>query len=192
MEVVKLQFRENILLINISNNEINRKTIKFYYKNLKEKINIAPKIIFDNLKKELIKFKYIEKNNMVGRIQLSKFNLSNKLVQKVVLTNERFVHIYNRHPEVVNHIKNLSIILTVPDRVLIEKNENVIWFIKKIGNNIKVTLKLNTSNKVNNKENSIIQMQFMRDKEIARMIKKERVKEVYCKDQTIYVSTKKS
>ena len=101
----------------------------------------------------------------------------------MILTNERFVHIYSRHPEVIKHVENLNTILSMPDKVLKEKDENVIWVIKKIDNNVKVTLKMNSSCDDKKNKISIIQMQFMRDKEIKRMIKKERVKEVYSREK---------
>lgn len=173
---------ENVFLISIYANEIKRKPIKIYHKILKEKVNIAAKIIWDSLKKEMINFKYIEKNNIVGRVTFPKFNLS-KEHQDVILTNERFVHIYSRHPEVIKHVENLNTILSMPDKVLKEKDENVIWVIKKIDNNVKVTLKMNSSCDDKKNKISIIQMQFMRDKEIKRMIKKERVKEVYSREK---------
>ena len=50
---------ENVFLISIYANEIKRKPIKIYHKILKEKVNIAAKIIWDSLKKEMINFKYI-------------------------------------------------------------------------------------------------------------------------------------
>lgn len=139
-----MTFCENVFLISISANETKRKSIKIYYKILKKKVNIAAKIIWDNLKKEMINFKYIEKNNIVSRVTFSKFNLS-KEQQDVILTNERFVHIYTRHPDVIKHVENLNTILSMPDKVLMEKDENVIWMIKKFDNNVKVTLKMNSS-----------------------------------------------
>ena len=71
----------------------------------------------------------------------------------------------------------------MPDKVLNEKDENVIWVIKKIDNNVKVTLKMNSSCDDKKSKISIIQMQFMSNKEIKRMIKKERVKEVYSREK---------
>ena len=62
------------------------------------------------------------------------------------------------------------------------KRSDTIWLIKTYDNNVKVTMKLNTTNDKNMK-NSIIQMQFMRDSEIRRNIKKEKVIQIFDKNQ---------
>ena len=112
------------------------------------------------------------KNSTIGKFDISKYDANIKTATKdVVLFPERIEHIKQRHPEAEKYIRDISKILKNPDIILKEtKREDTIWIIKQIDKNVKVTMKLNTSNDKNIK-NSIIQMQIMRDSEIQRSVR---------------------
>ena len=124
----------------------------------------------------------VEKS-IIGKFDISKYTNSIKTSTKdVVLFEERIKHITERHPEVEKYIKDVPNIIKNPDLILQEtKRDSTIWLIKKIDKNIKVTMKLNTTNDKNLK-NSIIQMQFMRDSEINRSIRNGRVIKIFDKN----------
>ena len=118
----------------------------------------------------------IIKKSIIGKFNISKYTDAIKTSTKeVVLFEERIEHIKKRHPEVEKYIKDISTIVNKPDMVLQEtKRNDTIWLIKTFDKNVKVTLKLNTTNDKKIK-NSIIQMQFMRDSEVRRNIKNDKV-----------------
>ena len=124
----------------------------------------------------------IEKS-IIGKFDISKYTNSIKTSTKdVVLFEERIKHIIERHPEVEKYIKDIPNIIKNPDLILQEtKRDSTIWLIKKIDKNIKVTMKLNTTND-NNLKNSIIQMQIMRDSEIDRSIRNRKVTKIFDKN----------
>ena len=134
-----------------------------------------------NITKENNKEKLIEKS-IVGEFDISKYSKEIKTATTdVVLFEERINHIKERHPEVIQYIKYIPRIIKNPDMVFKElKRKDTIWIIKKINKNIKITIKLNTSNNEKLK-NSIIQMQIIRDKEIRRYVKKGNIKKIFCK-----------
>ena len=123
------------------------------------------------------------KKSIIGKFDISKYTNNIKTSTKdVVLFEERIKHITERHPEVEKYIKDIPNIIKNPDLILQEtKRDNTLWLIKKIDKNIKVTMKLNTTNDKNLK-NSIIQMQFMRDSEINRSIRNGRVTKIFDKN----------
>lgn len=122
--------------------------------------------------------------SIIGKFDISKYTSNIKTATKdVVLFQERINHIIERHPEVEKYISDIPKIIKSPDMILQEvKRSDTIWLIKTYDNNVKVTMKLNTTNDKNMK-NSIIQMQFMRDSEIRRNIKKEKVIQIFDKNQ---------
>ncbi len=124
----------------------------------------------------------IEKS-IIGKFDISKYTNSIKTSTKdVVLFEERIKHIVERHPEVEKYIKDIPNIIKNPDLILQEtKRDSTIWLIKKIDKNIKVSMKLNTTND-NNLKNSIIQMQIMRDSEIDRSIRNRKVTKIFDKN----------
>lgn len=125
----------------------------------------------------------IEKS-VIGKFDISKYTSNIKTTTKdVVLFQERIEHIKERDPELEKYISDIPKIIKNPDMILQEvKRNDTIWLIKKYDNNVKVTMKLNTTTNKNMK-NSIIQMQIMRDSEIRRNIKKEKVIKIFDKNQ---------
>lgn len=112
------------------------------------------------------------KKSTIGKFNITKYDNSIITATKdVVLFEERIKHITERHPEVEKYIKDIPKMINNPDMILKEvKRENTIWIIKQLDDNIKITMKLNTSTDESIK-NSIIQMQKMRESEINRNIK---------------------
>lgn len=121
--------------------------------------------------------------SIIGKFDISKYYETIKTVTKdVVLFPERIEHIKERHPEVEKYINDIPKIIKNPDMVLKEvKKEDTIWIIKKVDDNIKITMKLNTANDKNTK-NSIIQMQKMREKELNRNIRNGKVTVLFDKN----------
>lgn len=123
------------------------------------------------------------KNSIVGKFDIAKYDKNIITTTKdVILMPDRVKHIKERHPEVEKYINDISKIIKNPDMILKElKREDTIWIIKKMDDNIKLTLKLNTNNNKNYK-NSIIQMQKMRDSEINRNIRNKKVTIIFDKN----------
>lgn len=123
------------------------------------------------------------KNSIVGKFDIAKYDKNIITTTKdVILMPDRVKHIKERHPEVEKYINDISKIIKNPDMILKElKREDTIWIIKKMDDNIKLTLKLNTDNNRNYK-NSIIQMQKMRDSEINRNIRNKKVTIIFDKN----------
>ena len=116
----------------------------------------------------------------IGTFDISKYNINiTTTTNEVILTDERKWHILKRYPEVKPYINKINEILSNPDNVYLEtKKENTLWLIKKNDQNVKITLKLQV---IKNKKykNSIIQMQIMRDKEILRCLKNQKIIEIF-------------
>ena len=123
------------------------------------------------------------KKSIVGKFDISKYTNNIKTSTKdVVFFEERKKHVKERHPEVEKYIKNIPNIIKKPDLILQEtKRDSTIWLVKTFDKNVKVTMKLNTTNNRNLK-NSIIQMQFMRDSEINRNIRNGKVTKLFDKN----------
>lgn len=121
--------------------------------------------------------------SIVGKFDISKYTNTIKTSTKdVVFFEERIKHIKERHPEVEKYIKDVPNIIKSPDLILQEtKRDSTIWLIKTFDKNVKVTMKLNTTNDKKMK-NSIIQMQFMRDSEISRNIRNGKVTKLFDKN----------
>ena len=121
--------------------------------------------------------------SIVGKFDISKYTNTIKTSTKdVVFFEERINHIKERHPEVEKYIKDVPNIIKSPDLILQEtKRDSTIWLIKTFDKNVKVTMKLNTTNDKKLK-NSVIQMQFMRDSEINRNIRNGKVTKLFDKN----------
>ena len=121
--------------------------------------------------------------SIVGKFDISKYTNTIKTSTKdVVFFEERIKHIKERHPEVEKYIKDVPNIIKSPDLILQEtKRDSTIWLIKTFDKNVKVTMKLNTTNDKKLK-NSVIQMQFMRDNEINRNIRNGKVTKLFDKN----------
>ena len=141
---------------------------------------------YQNWKKKDDKMKKQEvliQKSIVGKFDISKYTNTIKTSTKdVVFFEERIKHIKERHPEVEKYIKDVPNIIKSPDLILQEtKRDSTIWLIKTFDKNVKVTMKLNTTNDKKMK-NSIIQMQFMRDSEINRNIRNGKVTKLFDKN----------
>ena len=123
------------------------------------------------------------KKSIVGKFDISKYTKNFKTSTKdVVFFEERKKHVKERHPEVEKYIKDVPNIIKSPDLILQEtKRDSTIWLIKTFDKNVKVTMKLNTTNDKKLK-NSVIQMQFMRDSEINRNIRNGKVTKLFDKN----------
>ncbi len=98
---------------------------------------------------------------------------------KVILLEKNLKHIEERHPEVIEILKNnFSDIIKNPDYVLKdEKNTDTIWHIKSIKEkNTRVVIKLSIKNKEEHKKflNSIITAHKVRKQELKRLIKRNK------------------
>lgn len=120
---------------------------------------------------------------VVGQFDISKYtDIFEITTNDVILTPERKQHIIDRHIEVAEYLNKIDDILSNPDAIYQQlKKDDTIWIIKKCEKNIKLTIKLNTANnlKENGFKNSIINMQFIRDSEIKRVIKNGSIKVIF-------------
>lgn len=120
---------------------------------------------------------------IVGQLDISKYtNEFQVTTNDVILTPDRKKHILKEHLEVSEHFDKLNDILNNPDAIYKQvKKEDTIWLVKKIDKNVKLTIKLNTVNNIKEKgfKNSIINMQYMRDSELKRVIKKGSIIDVF-------------
>ena len=116
----------------------------------------------------------------VGTFDVSKYTKEIKsTTSDVILTPKQNDHIREKHPEVVQYYNKLPDIMNNPDNVYMQlgKKSNTIWLTKEIdGNNIKTTIKINTSTLYQKKtigyKNSIIQMQILHKDRINKKLKK--------------------
>lgn len=120
---------------------------------------------------------------IVGQLDISKYtNEFQVTTNDVILTPDRKKHILKEHLDVSEHFDKLNDILNNPDAIYKQvKKEDTIWLVKKIDKNVKLTIKLNTVNNIKEKgfKNSIINMQYMRDSELKRVIKKGSIIDVF-------------
>lgn len=119
---------------------------------------------------------------VVGNFDISKYDKDVSSNNKIViLTNERREHINLRHPEVMGYIDNLKDILENPDQVYKDNyRKDTYWVVKNFEKNVKVTIKINT-NRDDRYMNSIIQMQFMRNKDVNRNINNKKITKIFDK-----------
>lgn len=123
----------------------------------------------------------------IGKInkQLFKEIFKNILTDNVILTNERYIHIIERHKEdFEKYVDILPEILKEPDYILKDyKNDNtamVIKHIKDTNTNINIILKLAiTDDKIHTK-NSIMTFYRVRDKNLRKL--QEKNKTIYKKE----------
>ena len=97
---------------------------------------------------------------------------------EVILRDERLEHIRERHPEIVDVLKN-NYVETVnnPDYALKDyKNTDTALFLKKIEDySINLVVKLSASNSDKNMENSTITVYRVRKREVKRLQKKNKI-----------------
>lgn len=121
----------------------------------------------------------------IGKIDIKLFSkISNRIItDEVILTNERYVHIKDRHEEDFRLYKNiLPELLKNPDYILKDyKNLNTAMVIKHIENtNINVILSLAVSNDGIHTKNSIMTLYRIRDKNLKKL--QEKNKTIYKKE----------
>ena len=121
----------------------------------------------------------------IGKINKELFKEISKsiLTDEVILTNERYIHIIERHKEdFEKYVNILPEILEEPDYVLKDyKNDNTAMVIKHIEDtNINIILKLAIINDRIHTKNSIMTFYRVRDKNIKKL--REKNKTVYKKE----------
>lgn len=123
----------------------------------------------------------------VGKLAISKYtDIFETTTNDVVLMLKSSEHL-KKHPKIEQYIPEINNILNDFDYIYQELGkENTVWVVKKLdlGDNLKITIKLNT---VNNKKeigykSSIIQMQIL-NKKIEKYLKKEEIKELFDKNK---------
>lgn len=143
-----------------SNNKVHDYSREYVSKNIEISKN-------KNYKKELDEM-------IIGQFDVSKYtDKFQTTTNDVILTPERRKHIVDKHPDVVEYIDKIEDILNEPDAIYQQiKKEDTIWVVKNFEKNVKITIKLNTANNLKEKgfKNSIINMQFIREKELKRVI----------------------
>ena len=123
------------------------------------------------------------KNNYrkVGKINLKIFkNVSyNLITDEVILTNERYFHIIERHEEDFIIFSNILFqIIIEPDYVLEDyKNKYTIMLIKKVddNNNINIIIRLAIVEDFIHNKNSIMTMYRIREKNLKKLMEKNKV-----------------
>ena len=116
----------------------------------------------------------------IGKIDTKKFiELCSEIsTEEVILTKERLEHIKEKHKEDLKLCFNkLDYIIKEPDYILEEvKNELTAMIIKHIENtNINVILKLAMKNDNIHTKNSIMTLYRIRDKNLEKLIKKNKI-----------------
>lgn len=120
----------------------------------------------------------------IGKIDKNKLGKYRDKIttDKVILTEERKIHIYNNHPKDYKKIiTNIRKVVLNPKIVLEDtKNTDTVFFIGKLENdNLNVIVKLNTTNSEEHPQNSVMTAWVIRDKNL---------KKIQEKNKTIYNS----
>ena len=121
----------------------------------------------------------------IGKInkELFKNSFDNILTDEVILTNERHIHIIEKHKADFEEYANKLIeILQEPNYILVDhKNDNTAMLIKHIDKtNINVILKLAITNDNIHTKNSIMTFYRLRDKNLKKL--QEKNKTIYKKE----------
>ena len=135
----------------------------------------------DYVYKKLKKQDDLVNKNVVGKFDVNKYiNNIRTTTKDVVLMPDRLEHI-KKHPEVLKYLNKIPQILSKPDYVYKQLDkENTLWIVKNIGDNIKITLKLNIINPKGKKyKNSIIQMQVLNQNRINKYEKKGKIEKIF-------------
>lgn len=118
----------------------------------------------------------------IGKIDKNKIGeYSNKIItDDIVLTDERKLHIYEKHTRdfdiIINNIDRVAI---NPSEVLEDtKNKDTLFLIDKLDkNNLNVVIKLNTTNNRNHPKNSIMTAWIVRNRNLRKL--REKNKTIY-------------
>jgi len=118
----------------------------------------------------------------IGKIDKEKLGkLKEKIISEdVILTDERIIHIKEHHPgDFENYSIYINEIITSPDYIINDnRNIDTILYIKKIksnNKNIQIIVKLNTNLKEKNKQNSILTIWKIKDKNYNKLIKNKEI-----------------
>ena len=135
--------------------------------------------------KKKLQQEIIEKS-IVGKFNISKYDKSIKTTTKdVVLMPDRKLHL-EKHPEILKYVGDIPKILSNPDSLYIQLDKaDTLWLVKQMGENIKITMKLNTPNATENQKgykNSIIQMQILKQQRIDKYEQNGKIKKIFDKN----------
>lgn len=116
----------------------------------------------------------------IGKLDKNKLGkYKNKIItEDVIITEERIQHILEKHKEDYTLYKDkLKDIIEIPQYVLEDiKNEDTVFLIDKIEKgNINVVIRLNLIKDKKHPQNSIITMWRIRDKNLKRLINKNKI-----------------
>lgn len=118
----------------------------------------------------------------IGKIDKNKIGeYSNKIItDDIVLTDERKLHIYEKHTRDFDTImNNIDRVAINPSEVLEDtKNKDTLFLIDKLDkNNLNVVVKLNTTNNRNHPKNSIMTAWIVRNRNLRKL--REKNKTIY-------------
>ncbi len=118
----------------------------------------------------------------IGKIDKDKIGKYAKkiITDEVVLTDERKLHIYEKHiKDYETIINNIDRIVLNPTEVLENlKNKDTLFLIGKLGkNNLNIVVKLNTINSKEHPQNSVMTAWIIRDKNLKKL--REKNKTIY-------------
>lgn len=115
---------------------------------------------------------------IIGKLDINKYkNFFELYTDDIILTVERLNHILDEHKEdFENFFKYINIIIESPDYILEDsKNKNTAMVIRHIEEtNINVIVRLAVMNDLKHTKNSIITMYRIRDKNLLKLIKKNK------------------
>lgn len=172
----KMGYEEQYRKVSKKLNKVNKEYNEWLDNNDKIRNNNREYVSHDMDISKNVQFQKEIDKMIVGQLDISKYtNEFQVTTNDVILTPDRKKHILEEHSEVSEHFDKLNDILNNPDAIYKQvKKEDTIWLVKKIDKNVKLTIKLNTVNNIKEKgfKNSIINMQYIRDSELKRVIKK--------------------
>lgn len=121
----------------------------------------------------------------IGKIDIKLFSgiSKNIITDEVILTNERYLHIIEKHKEDFSlYLNMIPQIIKTPDYILKDyKNENTAMVIKNIDNtNINIIIRLAIGEDKIHSKNSIMTMYRVRNKNLKKLMEKN--KTIYKKE----------
>ncbi len=120
----------------------------------------------------------MEEQINIGKLDVKKYNKYFEIVtDEIIITAERIGHILEEHQEDFEKYFNyIKIVIDKPDYILKDcKNKNTAMVIKHIEQtNINVIIRLAVGNDIKHTKNSIITLYRIRDKNLAKLLKKNK------------------
>lgn len=120
----------------------------------------------------------MEEKINIGKLDINRYKrFFNVITDEVIITFERIEHILEEHKEDFEKFFNyIQTVIEQPDYILKDcKNENTAMVIKHIEEtNINVIIRLAVGNDEKHTKNSIITMYRIRDKNLAKLMKKNK------------------